>query len=130
MKICIIHDAFKSIIWWDSIIYDTVLLAGVVEYTTWTSAEGRDPHPTKPLFGCGWWLGGWAAKPKWSSNLQHSTLAFTGLLAWLGRSDQINRLVISSPITCMIVLTVFVKFTKHIYKQDLALNNHQRFICH
>ena len=46
-------------------------------------------------------------KPKWSFDKQYSTLALSGLNGLLERPDVIDQLLMSSPDTYMIVLTIF-----------------------
>ena len=68
----------------------------------------------RPPVGFGWWSvmlenGGWAVlepATKWSSDLQQSTLALTGLDGWPKKANLINWLVMSGP---MIILTIFFK---------------------
>ena len=94
---------------------DTALSDGAVEYAIYTPYS-----TTRPLIAYGWWSvmlkdrilvaeHSITQQLKWSHDLQHSTLAFTGLDGQSDEPDPINRLVMSSPSSYMIVPTVFFK---------------------
>ena len=99
------------------------LSAGVVEYIWLHLCRNVRPHLTPPPIrtpvGHGWWpvileneilvvKQSVTWQPKWSHDLLPFTLALTRLDRWLKRPEPINQLVVSSPSTNMIVLTVFL----------------------